>query len=69
MHVCCRQLIEDVAASPAGILVTTYDQMRRQRDEILAVRWGYVILDEGHKIRNPDAEITLVCKQLQTFHR
>uniref|UniRef100_A0A2N9H2X4 Helicase C-terminal domain-containing protein n=1 Tax=Fagus sylvatica TaxID=28930 RepID=A0A2N9H2X4_FAGSY len=26
-------------------------------------------LDEGHRIRNPNAEITLVCKQLQTVHR
>ncbi|GFR43344.1 hypothetical protein Agub_g4266, partial [Astrephomene gubernaculifera] len=25
--------------------------------------------DEGHKIRNPDSEITLVCKQLHTVHR
>lgn len=26
-------------------------------------------LDEGHKIRNPDADITIVCKQLRTLHR
>ena len=28
-----------------------------------------VFLDEGHKIRNPDADITIVCKQLRTVHR
>ena len=28
------------------------------------VRWGYVVLDEGHKIRNPDSDITLVAKQV-----
>ncbi len=27
------------------------------------------MLDEGHKIRNPDSEITLVAKQVQTVHR
>lgn len=32
-------------------------------------RWGYVVLDEGHRIRNPDAEVTLMAKQLQTVHR
>jgi len=26
-------------------------------------------LDEGHRIRNPDAAITLVCKQLLSIHR
>lgn len=36
---------------------------------ILPINWGYVILDEGHKIRNPDSEITLVSKQFRTLHR
>ena len=40
-----------------------------QRDLLLNVAWGYAILDEGHKIRNPDAEVTLAAKQLQTVHR
>ena len=43
--------------------------MRLQRDMLLNVAWGYAILDEGHKIRNPDAEVTLAAKQLQTVHR
>ena len=43
--------------------------MRLQRDLLLNVAWGYAILDEGHKIRNPDAEVTLAAKQLQTVHR
>lgn len=33
------------------------------------MRCRYAILDEGHKIRNPDAEVTLVAKQLPTLHR
>lgn len=28
-----------------------------------------MVLDEGHRIRNPDAEVTLMAKQLQTVHR
>ena len=53
----CRELIECVAGSKAGILLTSYDQLRLQRADLLAVDWGYAILDEGHKIRNPDAEV------------
>ena len=49
--------------------MTSYDQLRLQRDLLLNVAWGYAILDEGHKIRNPDAEVTLAAKQLQTVHR
>ncbi len=46
-----------MAQSKDGILLTSYDQLRLQRAELLAVNWGYAILDEGHKIRNPDAEV------------
>ncbi|KAL0282390.1 UNVERIFIED_CONTAM: DNA excision repair protein CSB [Sesamum angustifolium] len=38
-------------------------------DKLLDIEWGYAVLDEGHRIRNPNAEVTLVCKQLQTVHR
>ena len=36
---------------------------------LLCHRWGYAVLDEGHRIRNPDADVTLMAKQLQTVHR
>ena len=52
-----------------SVFVTTYTTMRLYQADILNVHWNYVVLDEGHKIRNPDAEITLVCKQLRTAHR
>lgn len=48
------------------MLVTSYEQLRIQRELLIGIRWGYAILDEGHKIRNPDADVTLVAKQLQT---
>lgn len=64
-----RELIRSITECSAGILVTSYDQLRLQRDLLLNVAWGYAILDEGHKVRNPDAEVTLAAKQLQTVHR
>ncbi|CAL5223760.1 g6324 [Coccomyxa viridis] len=64
-----KELIRLISQSKSGILLTSYDQLRIQRAELLSINWGYAILDEGHKIRNPDAEITLVAKQLATVHR
>ena len=52
-----RDIIRTIAGSKAGVLLTTYDQVRLQRADLLDVAWGYAILDEGHKIRNPDAEV------------
>ena len=63
------EVVNDIVSSNSGILLTTYDQLRLQRAVLTEVEWGYCILDEGHKIRNPDAEVTLAAKQLQTVHR
>ncbi|KAK6120027.1 hypothetical protein DH2020_046228 [Rehmannia glutinosa] len=62
-------LINRVLRSESGLLITTYEQLRLKGDKLLDIEWGYAVLDEGHRIRNPNAEITLVCKQLQTVHR
>lgn len=52
-----------------SVLLTTYDTVRINSGFILPIPWEYVVLDEGHKIRNPNATITTVCKQFNTFHR
>lgn len=62
-------LINRVLRSKSGLLITTYEQLRLIGEKLLDIEWGYAVLDEGHRIRNPNAEITLVCKQLQTVHR
>ncbi|XP_038887672.1 protein CHROMATIN REMODELING 8 isoform X2 [Benincasa hispida] len=62
-------LINRVWGSESGLLITTYEQLRLLGEKLLDIEWGYAILDEGHRIRNPNAEVTLVCKQLQTVHR
>lgn len=62
-------LINRVLGSESGLLITTYEQLRILGGKLLDIEWGYAVLDEGHRIRNPNAEVTLVCKQLQTVHR
>ncbi|ELU03433.1 hypothetical protein CAPTEDRAFT_20149 [Capitella teleta] len=52
-----------------GILVTAYSSVLLHQDLLLPQSWHYAILDEGHKIRNPNAQITVACKQLKTCHR
>ena len=49
-----------------GVLVTSFFTMLIQQDNLLEHDWHYVILDEGHKIRNPDAQVTLAAKQVTT---
>lgn len=42
------------------ILVTTYSTLRLEQEAILEKAWSYVVLDEGDRIKNPDAAITQV---------
>lgn len=51
------------------VVITTYEGLRVHRADLLPIKWTYTVLDEGHKIRNPDAEITMAAKQLKTHNR
>ena len=59
----------DKVVSDGHILITTYVGLKIHSDKLLKVNWAYAILDEGHKIRNPDADISLTCKKLKTPNR
>ncbi|KAJ8669045.1 hypothetical protein QAD02_000304 [Eretmocerus hayati] len=52
-----------------GILVTTYTSVLIHKESILKYKWHYVILDEGHKIRNPEAKVSKAVKLVLTPHR
>lgn len=46
----------------AYAFITTYENVRRNSDIWTSHKWSYVVMDEAQKIRNPDADVTLVCK-------
>ncbi|CEL93910.1 unnamed protein product [Vitrella brassicaformis CCMP3155] len=59
----------EIASSQCGVLLTSYESLRPYLDLLLDKRWHYVILDEGQRIRNPDAAITQAVKRFDTSHR
>lgn len=63
-----KEIVERVI-SKGHVLITTYVGLRIYSKYILPHEWGYAVLDEGHKIRNPNLHITLTCKQLKTHNR
>ncbi|KAI5965526.1 rhp26 [Candida margitis] len=63
------QKIVDTVVAKGHVLITTYVGLRIYSKYILPQEWGYCVLDEGHKIRNPDSDISLTCKQIKTVNR
>ncbi|KAL2202685.1 transcription-coupled repair protein CSB/RAD26 [Sarocladium strictum] len=63
-----RRIVKNVVQN-GHVLVTTYTGLQTYAEELLPVQWDYAVLDEGHKIRNPNAEITVTCKELNTANR
>ncbi|EFN74835.1 DNA excision repair protein ERCC-6 [Camponotus floridanus] len=62
-----ESLIESLQTG--GILVTSYNGILKHKDLLVSSQWHYVILDEGHKIRNPQAKVSRAVKQFSTPHR
>ncbi|KAI5926431.1 SNF2 family N-terminal domain-containing protein [Camillea tinctor] len=61
--------IVDRVVNNGHVLVTTYAGLQTYGKLLIPVQWGYAILDEGHKIRNPNSAITIYCKELRTPNR
>ena len=61
--------IEEPRRSSAKVVLASYDGMHALHEALIAKRWGYVVLDEGQKIRNPTARVTQLCKRVRTSRR
>ncbi|KAK4114248.1 hypothetical protein N656DRAFT_777416 [Canariomyces notabilis] len=63
-----RKAMRD-ALDKTDIVITSYDVCRNDIDVVEKYNWNYVVLDEGHLIKNPKAKITMAVKRLISNHR
>ncbi|KHJ33195.1 putative dna repair protein rhp26 rad26 [Erysiphe necator] len=61
--------IVDKIIHKGHVLLTTYAGLQTYANILLDIEWGYAVLDEGHKIRNPNTAVTIYCKELKTPNR
>lgn len=52
-----------------SVIITTYSGLRAAEASFGDSRWDYMVLDEGHRIRNPAAAITACVKRVQARHK
>ncbi|XP_072932214.1 DNA excision repair protein ERCC-6-like [Epargyreus clarus] len=63
-----NKLIRDIHAAH-GILLISYAGIVKYTKDLVSKKWHYIILDEGHKIRNPETQVSKVVKKFQTPHK
>uniref|UniRef100_A0A915KGX8 Helicase ATP-binding domain-containing protein n=1 Tax=Romanomermis culicivorax TaxID=13658 RepID=A0A915KGX8_ROMCU len=63
-----KSLINKIISSK-GVLLASYVSLTLKSFALQKYDWHYIILDEGHKIRNPESRTTLAVKQFRTPHR
>ncbi|KAI4766777.1 hypothetical protein E4T52_00719 [Aureobasidium sp. EXF-3400] len=61
--------IVDKVLRDGHVLVTTYSGLQTYAEQLIPMEWEYCVLDEGHKIRNPNTAITIYSKEIRTHNR
>ena len=51
------------------VVLTSFGCLRNKTDLLAPIQWSGVALDEGHRIRNPHAEVSIAARSLRTPHR
>ncbi|EMC92968.1 hypothetical protein BAUCODRAFT_42604, partial [Baudoinia panamericana UAMH 10762] len=67
-HKAAKRIVDRVVRD-GHVLVTTYSGLQTYAELLIPTDWEYAVLDEGHKIRNPNTAITIYCKELRTHNR
>jgi SNF2 family DNA or RNA helicase len=60
---------EDLANEDCQVVITTYGTLRSEIENMSNLKFGLVVLDESHNIKNPTALITRAVAQLQAHTR
>jgi len=51
------------------VWIASYTQLRKHREQLAAVDFGYAVLDEGQFIKNPDAKVAQTCWEIRAQRR
>ncbi|KGG51138.1 hypothetical protein DI09_43p130 [Mitosporidium daphniae] len=51
------------------LVISTYDVVRVDPELLSEITWAWVVLDEGHAIRNFRSKVSVATKQLRALHR
>lgn len=51
------------------VVITTYEMVIKDRAHLVNYHWGFIIVDEGHRLKNLDCKLMREIKQLRSESR
>uniref|UniRef100_A0A2P2ME21 Chromatin structure-remodeling complex protein SYD n=1 Tax=Rhizophora mucronata TaxID=61149 RepID=A0A2P2ME21_RHIMU len=66
-----RLFKEQIVHQKFNVLLTTYEYLMNKHDrpKLSKIHWHYIIIDEGHRIKNASCKLNTDLKHYQSFHR
>lgn len=51
------------------VMVASYETVRTLQESFKKIQWNYIVLDEGHVIKNPKTKLAVAVKNIPSKHR
>lgn len=55
-----------IASMKFDIVVTSYEGVRLGVNVLKKISWQYIVIDEAHKLKNEDSQISQIVRKLRT---
>ena len=60
---------EETESTPFPIVLTTYEMIIKDRLHLARYNWGYIVVDEGHRLKNLDCKLMKEIKKYKSAGR
>ena len=51
------------------VLITTYEMCLIEKSILKRIKWVYLIIDEGHRIKNEESSLSILLREFSTQFR
>jgi SNF2 family DNA or RNA helicase len=65
-----KQVFKDeIAGARFNVLLTSYEYVMIDKSDLSKIEWNYIIIDEGHRIKNKNSKLSNTLRQYMSRHR
>ena len=62
-------LNQELTYSKFNVIITTFEYILRERKNLAKIKWRYIIIDEGHKMKNYKSKFHSTLAEFKSTHR